>query len=393
MVKKILAIVLSLIIVGAFFVWVQAASADIAFDSSSNFPLTTVSSATFSHTTSGSDRILFVGVLVNANPGNNVTGATYAGVPMIQIGHHSFGSGNFGDNVFMLVNPALGTNNVVVSLDSAQNISAQSVSYTGARQTGQPDNFVSYGPGGPTTGIVTNSIVTITDNSWLVEWNQPRTPIVSSGGSVIRVSISGQLGSFLDSGVPQTPPGIHSISFSNNGVNDFFGGWLISIAPALPPPPAEGNLWQKRSFEGKGFIVTTDEITIAPTTERDFVLIKNPTASGKLHRVNELTVTLRSESQDTTIRIYKNPTVTTNGTALTVRNVRTSGNMPVSQVFSLPTISARGQLVAAYSRNADSLDRKLDLALYLEQGESFLITVEGTTKRNDYTLTSTFVEE
>ncbi len=166
--KKIIAIALILLIAVSFTATVHAQTATIAFDSSSNFPVATVSSATFSHTTNGSDRILFVGVWVNANPGNNVTGATYAGVPMIQIGHHSFGSGNFGDYVFMLVNPALGANNVVVSLDSAQNISAQSVSYTGARQTGQPDNFISYGPGGPTTGIVTNSITTVADNSWLV---------------------------------------------------------------------------------------------------------------------------------------------------------------------------------------------------------------------------------
>lgn len=254
--KKILAIALFLVIASS--VTIQAQTATIAFDSSSNFPVATVSSAMFSHITSGSDRILFVGVLVNANPGNNVTGATYAGVPMIQIGHHSFGGGNFGDYVFMLVNPALGDNNVVVSLDSAQNMSVQSVSYTGVRQTGQPDNLISYGPGGPTTGIVTNSITTVTDNSWLVEWNQPRTPVVSSGGSVIRVSISGQLGSFLDSGVPQTPLGSHSISFSNNGVNDFFGGWLISIAPSGNNPlPTTTNISSTSVVVGSsGFTLT-----------------------------------------------------------------------------------------------------------------------------------------
>lgn len=160
-----------------------------------------------------------------------------------------------------------------------------------------------------------------------------------------------------------------------------------------PPAPPESNLWQKRAFEGQGFITTTNEITITPAAETNFVLIRNPTASGKLHRSNNLVLTVRTEGQNVRVRIYKNPTVTADGTPILVNNVRTSGNPPVSQVFTLPTTSSPGELMAAYSRNADSLDRSLDLSLYLEQGESYLITVQGTAPGNDYILTYTFVEE
>ncbi len=155
-----------------------------------------------------------------------------------------------------------------------------------------------------------------------------------------------------------------------------------------------GDLWQRRAFEGKGFITTTNEITITPATESSFLLIRNLAASGKLHRSNNLTLTVRNEGQNVRLRIYKNPTVIADGTPVTVKNVRTTGNAPVSQVFSQPTATfLPSQLIAAYSRNADSLDRPLDLSLYLEQGESYLITVQGTATGNDYILTYTFVEE
>lgn len=130
--KKIIAIALVLIVFGSFAVQAQTAAAAIAFDSSAQLLGVTANNLTWSHTTSGLNRILFVGVWVNDNPGNVVTGATYAGVPMTLIGHHSFlGGGAFADYVFMLVNPAVGTNNVVVSLSSTTNIAVQSVSYTG----------------------------------------------------------------------------------------------------------------------------------------------------------------------------------------------------------------------------------------------------------------------
>ncbi len=155
----------------------------------------------------------------------------------------------------------------------------------------------------------------------------------------------------------------------------------------------DGDNWQRAAKNGKGFIATTNEITITPATETNFLLIRNPAASGKLHRSNYLALTVRTEGQNVRLRIYKNPTVTADGAPVVVNNVRTTGNAPVSQVFSQPTTTISGQLIAAYSRNSDSLDRPFDLSLYLEQGESYLITVQGTATGNDYMLTYTFVEE
>ncbi len=171
----------------------------------------------------------------------------------------------------------------------------------------------------------------------------------------------------------------------------------LVVVHSAPLAPAEGNLWQKRSFEGKGFIVTTNEITVTPSAETNFVLIRNPAASSKLHRSNDFALTVRTEGQNVRLRIYKNPTVTSDGTPVTLNinnNVRTNGNAPVSLVFTSPIItSLQGHLIASYSRNADSINRSFDLSLYLEQGESYLITVQGTATGNDYMLTYTFVEE
>ncbi len=225
-------------------------------------------------------------------------------------------------------------------------------------------------------------------------------PLNATGlGNISKTGVS-KFGSVVSGDQSNTEPGFIANAVSQAFIKtaDTLGTTqdpklVVVHSTTIPIPDSASNLWQKRSFEGKGFIATTNEITITPAAETNFVLIKNPVASGKLHRSNDFVLTVRTEAQNIRLRIYKNPTVTTDGNLIFVRNVRTSGNTPVSQAFSLPATSSPGQLVASYSRNANSLNRSFDLSLYLEQGESYLITVQGTATGNDYMLTYTFVEE
>jgi len=101
----------------------------IAFDATSSGSSGGASSITFAHTCTGSNRVLFVTVIGEVIP--SITGVTYAGVAMTQVGSSVSGGGSRSIHLFYLDNPASGANNVVVSSSPSGFMSAVSSSYTG----------------------------------------------------------------------------------------------------------------------------------------------------------------------------------------------------------------------------------------------------------------------
>lgn len=97
-------------------------------------------SVTWSHTCSGSQRVLVVGVAVgdvSSDATKTISGVTYAGVAMTSLGvKHANDASNGYLQVFALINPASGANNVVVSFAAApSSAECGSLSFTGADQT------------------------------------------------------------------------------------------------------------------------------------------------------------------------------------------------------------------------------------------------------------------
>lgn len=70
---------------------------------------------TFAHTTANSNRKLYVNVCWSLIPGLTFTSVKYAGVAMTNVGGTVTAANGLKSQVFELVNPALGTNNVVVT--------------------------------------------------------------------------------------------------------------------------------------------------------------------------------------------------------------------------------------------------------------------------------------
>lgn len=140
----------------------------IAFDAATGRNTVTGTTLTFSHTVgSGTDRILIVGGLV-ANTTEFITGITYNGVAMTQgIKKQNTSGDNSWIYLYYLVNPASGAHNVVVSTSSSVSMAFTASSYTGAKQTGQPDATGVY-TGATESGDRTVSITTVTDQCWLV---------------------------------------------------------------------------------------------------------------------------------------------------------------------------------------------------------------------------------
>ena len=100
-----------------------------------------VLASTFSHITSGSDRIMVVGVTTrNAGP---ITGITYNGDSLTKILEVS-PYGGYCQSMWYLIAPDTGTHNVVVTATYSEHIDSYVQTLTGALQSDQPNAFTSY---------------------------------------------------------------------------------------------------------------------------------------------------------------------------------------------------------------------------------------------------------
>jgi hypothetical protein len=138
----------------------------IAFDATASTSVS-ANSATYAHTCSGSNRILFVGIGAETGTGDSITGVTYAGVSMTQLDTlaNTNTSLNYRVYLYMLVDPASGANNVIVSADEVINIRTISVSYNGVLQTGQPDAKSEVTSN---TTDQSSTLTVVANNSWIV---------------------------------------------------------------------------------------------------------------------------------------------------------------------------------------------------------------------------------
>ena len=104
-----------------------------------------VSSVTFSHTTTTTgDRLMLVGVAMDANAGPIVNNVTYGGQSLTLVGSRVGGSAPVRIEIWKLVNPNAGTANVVVNLSkNADGVSVGATTFTGVDQTTSLGTFVS----------------------------------------------------------------------------------------------------------------------------------------------------------------------------------------------------------------------------------------------------------
>jgi len=157
----------------------------------------------------------------------------------------------------------------------------------------------------------------------------------------------------------------------------------------------DGDLYQRSTNAGQGFQVDTDIQTVTGTTKTAFFLLKNPVGSGKTIRFQEFTFTFGSvvAGQSTTIQIYRSPTITANGTALTINKTKSDGvTSSVASAFLNPTISANGTLVQAFVVVNGTFKRNLNLNRYLVAGANLLITVDSTTANAEHSVFSSWIE-
>jgi len=199
-------------------------------------------SLSFSHTCGGSNRLLLVGVTIH-NATAKTVAVTYGGVSMTKIGQACTDDGEY-SYLFYLLDPASGANTVAVSWGGgSEYVYCASVSYTGVKQTGQPD--------ANTTGVqnTTNfslSVTTIADNCWTMAlmtcWDKD---IVAGAGTTLRAvndnNATRTYSAIFDSNAAKTPAGTSTLTASLAGGH--WAGIIASFAPyVLNPPDAPTNV-------------------------------------------------------------------------------------------------------------------------------------------------------
>lgn len=134
----------------------------IARDTSKMFSSGASSSLTTSYTCSGTNRLLMVYAFRENS--ETVTGITYNGTAMTLATSKAQGTSTA--YAYYLINPATGANNIVVSFSGASsNCIAGAISYTGVKQSAQPDAINSSSSASATS--LTTSVTTVADNAWI----------------------------------------------------------------------------------------------------------------------------------------------------------------------------------------------------------------------------------
>lgn len=194
----------------------------IAFDAASNSGVQGVASYSFSHTCTGSNLWLMVGITTS---NTTVSGVTYNSVSMTQINTVSFAFGQGNTYIFGLKNPSTGSNSVAVTLAGANTSVAGAMSFTGVDQTTTTEgSATASGSGSPGTVNVT----TVADNDWVVDAvGSNDTTITVGADQTQRVNVSASLGMSHEG--PKTPAGSVTMSWS---IDDFWGICAVAIIPA-----------------------------------------------------------------------------------------------------------------------------------------------------------------
>lgn len=160
---------------------------------------------------------------------------------------------------------------------------------------------------------------------------------------------------------------------------------------------ADSQSYQETNYlAGKGFVCTTNTVTISGTAEVALFYFTNPNASGKLCRITDLFLGLEKGASTVAseFRFYRDPTITANGTAITIRKaLKSQSTSSVCSAYFSPTASANGSLMRCF---AQSLGQTLyyadEMEIMIEANEKILITATPSVTGVNHAVTMTWLE-
>lgn len=165
-----------------------------------------------------------------------ISGVTYNGVAMTTVVGNLNDSGDFGMNMWYLINPSTGANNIILTATASDGLAACATSFTGAKQSGQPDATGSAGP--TTTDNFSQSVTTVADNCWIVWGFYEGSGAATTGANttVRQQELVAYGVGIADTNSAQTPAGSKTLNLTKAGAR-----WLGIMASFSPSLPATGN--------------------------------------------------------------------------------------------------------------------------------------------------------
>lgn len=146
--------------------------------------------------------------------------------------------------------------------------------------------------------------------------------------------------------------------------------------------------WQELCEEQHGFAVSSGFITVSGSTETDFMLFRNPVASGKDVEINRIYYTYTKGSGIALMKMYITPTITTVGSAAGITKMYIGGAIaPIALIYTAPTISNRGTLIRAIGNSSvQTFIYDYSLALIIPAGYDLLITITPSANNTDHSV-------
>lgn len=207
----------------------------VAFDNvlQKQFQGSSVSTVTKSYTTSGTNRLLLLGFCLNA--GGPISTLTYAGVAMTQVGTDG-NSGFYDVQLWALLNPASGANNIVVTLANSQsNWQWLGASYTGV--IGFPDGTQTNNVTAATS--VSGTVTPGNNNDWLVGFFRNEVTNFAAGASTTLRSTADPM-VWMDNNAAINPAAPTTISGTWAG-SGTATATVVAISPTAIVIPSKGN--------------------------------------------------------------------------------------------------------------------------------------------------------
>lgn len=214
-------------------IFTEPAYADtIVFDATASGNAS-ATSVTYSHTCTGSNLGLMVGVSSVTGPGSTYpTGVTYNGVSMTEIAGTRGAQGNTATTLFYLLAPATGAHNVVVTFAASAQIVSHSISWTGVKQSGQPDaSNGNHGNAGTDSNV---TFTTVASNAVMFAFTSQESnsqSVTANSPMTQRVQLTTYTNQYTCSGdYIKASPGSQNLGFDTG----FFNNWAISAASFAP---------------------------------------------------------------------------------------------------------------------------------------------------------------
>ncbi|MBW2058654.1 MAG: hypothetical protein JRJ26_14260, partial [Deltaproteobacteria bacterium] len=264
---------LASLIIGVFFILIaapHAAHGAIAVDNVSTGTTDRGSTITISHETSGSDRLMLVGVSFNNDSYETVAGITYNGVPLSFVGEdHRDDDARV--EIWMLVGPDLGTHDVKVTFNRAlyRQAIAGVVTFTGVDQNGPLRTFASeYGDGSTASVGVPSATGELVFGIVAAEWPSGLT---AGSGQTERWNLS--MGGGRTGGAGSTEPGASTVTTSwTLGSSDHWAVAGISVKPSSGATPLSVSITSPTS--GPTYSTTGGVISLGGTAGDDVGVVE-----------------------------------------------------------------------------------------------------------------------